>query len=363
MDPAVLDSGSGVCKAGFASPEGPPAVAATAAVRRAEGAEEDAAWVWPVQRGQVVAWGEAEALWRWALYEQLGWVEGEEGPLLLTEPALTSKYARERATQVLFEDFNVAGLYIAEQAPISCFAVGRLTATVIDIGHGKIDIVPVVEGVAVSSAAQRLRLGSGDITDMLMRELGRRGHTVDTHAAMDLKEQISKTAASASDYDRLRSEPTDGAAPMQEEEHTLPDGQIIRTAREGWDCGEALFRPADFLGTEYAEYCLPIAVYNSIMSCHMDQRRNLFENLLLCGGCSTIPGLPERFLSEISDLAPPSFRPALVKPPEYMPDATLQFSAWIGGAILAKIVFPQNQHVTKFDYDETGPGVVHRKCF
>lgn len=52
-----------------------------------------------------------------------------------------------------------------------------------------------------------------------------------------------------------------------------------------------------------------------------------------------------------------------LQPPEYMPENLSLYSAWIGGAILAKVVFPQNQHVTKADYDETGPSVVHRKCF
>ena len=46
-----------------------------------------------------------------------------------------------------------------------------------------------------------------------------------------------------------------------------------------------------------------------------------------------------------------------------MPENLTVYSAWVGGAILAKVVFPQNQHVTKADYDETGPSVVHRKCF
>ncbi|EPS58327.1 hypothetical protein M569_16487, partial [Genlisea aurea] len=50
-------------------------------------------------------------------------------------------------------------------------------------------------------------------------------------------------------------------------------------------------------------------------------------------------------------------------PPEYMPDNLGKYSAWTGGAILAKVVFPQNQHVTKGEYDETGPSIVHRKCF
>lgn len=52
-----------------------------------------------------------------------------------------------------------------------------------------------------------------------------------------------------------------------------------------------------------------------------------------------------------------------LQPPEYMPENLTKYSAWVGGAILAKVVFPQNQHMTKADYDETGPSVVHRKCF
>lgn len=52
-----------------------------------------------------------------------------------------------------------------------------------------------------------------------------------------------------------------------------------------------------------------------------------------------------------------------LQPPEYMPENLSKFSAWVGGAIIAKVVFPQNQHVTKADYDETGPSIVHRKCY
>lgn len=53
----------------------------------------------------------------------------------------------------------------------------------------------------------------------------------------------------------------------------------------------------------------------------------------------------------------------LHQPPEYMPENLARNSAWMGGAILAKVVFPQNQHVTKGEYDETGPAIVHKKCF
>ncbi|KAL6561143.1 Actin-related protein 7 [Orobanche minor] len=40
-----------------------------------------------------------------------------------------------------------------------------------------------------------------------------------------------------------------------------------------------------------------------------------------------------------------------------MPENVLRYSAWVGGVILAKVVFPQNQHITKADYDEIGPSI------
>ena len=50
-----------------------------------------------------------------------------------------------------------------------------------------------------------------------------------------------------------------------------------------------------------------------------------------------------------------------LQPAEYMPDSSVQNAAWMGGAILAKVVFAQSQQVTRTDYDEWGPAIVHKK--
>jgi hypothetical protein len=42
--------------------------------------------------------------------------------------------------------------------------------------------------------------------------------------------------------------------------------------------------------------------------------------------------------------------------------ACCRYAPFIGGAILAKTVFPQNQHITKHDYHEFGPSVVSRRA-
>ena len=44
---------------------------------------------------------------------------------------------RERLTQLLFEQFNLAGLYLGEQGVLSLYSAGKTTGTVIDLGHGK----------------------------------------------------------------------------------------------------------------------------------------------------------------------------------------------------------------------------------
>lgn len=44
---------------------------------------------------------------------------------------------RERLTQLLFEQFNLGGLYLGEQGVLSLYSTGKTTGTVIDLGHGK----------------------------------------------------------------------------------------------------------------------------------------------------------------------------------------------------------------------------------
>ena len=68
-------------------------------------------------------------------------------------------------------------------------------------------------------------------------------------------------------------------------------------------------------------------------------------------------GLPERIEKEMVRLAPPTMKIKVVAPPER------KYAVWIGGSILASLAtFPQ-MVITRDEYNEAGPGIVHRKCF
>lgn len=69
-----------------------------------------------------------------------------------TEPPLNPPENRENTAEIMFESFNVAGLYIAVQAVLALAASWSsakvtdrtLTGTVIDSGDGVTHVIPVV---------------------------------------------------------------------------------------------------------------------------------------------------------------------------------------------------------------------------
>ena len=69
------------------------------------------------------------------------------------------------------------------------------------------------------------------------------------------------------------------------------------------------------------------------------------------------PGISDRMYKEITGLAPSSMKVKIIAPPER------KYSVWIGGSILASLSTFQQMWISKQEYDESGPSIVHRKCF
>ena len=115
-----------------------------------------------------------------------------------------------------------------------------------------------------------------------------------------------------------------------------------------------LYQPS-FIGIESAG--IHETTYNSIMKCDVDIRKDLYANVVLSGGSTMFPGIADRMQKDISALAPPSMKIKVIAPPER------KYSVWIGGSILASLSTFQQMWISKEEYDESGPSIVHRKCF
>ena len=93
----------------------------------------------------------------------------------------------------------------------------------------------------------------------------------------------------------------------------------------------------------------------SVMECDVDIRSHLYSNIVLCGGNSMIPGIRERLHREVEDQCGNWYRT--------IADPHSNNAAWIGGSIIGSLPIFQKIWISKQEYDECGPNIVHRKCF
>jgi actin-related protein len=134
----------------------------------------------------------------------------------------------------------------------------------------------------------------------------------------------------------------------------LPDGQVITIGNERFRCLETLFQPS-FLGIESCG--IHETIFNSIMKCDVVIHKDPYANTVLSGGTTMYAGIADRMQKEIIALAPSTMKIKIIAPPEH------KYSVWIGGSILASLSTFQQMWISKQEYDESGPSIVHRKCF
>eukprot|EP01084_Bolivina_argentea_P231101 389812_1 len=127
------------------------------------------------------------------------------------------------------------------------------------------------------------------------------------------------------------------------------------------------------------------------MRCDIDLRKELFGNIVMSGGSTMFEGIVERMKLELRNLTSgqllidgylreynknkmlyddvvniiyknmDAIYPA-IRPIKIIAPSERKYSTWIGGSILSSLSTFDEMWITKSEYDECGPSIVHRKC-
>ncbi|KAI6657660.1 actin [Oopsacas minuta] len=303
-----------------------------------------------IEYGIITNWDDFEEFTQKVFYSELK-VAPEEHAVLLSEIPIGPKANREKTTQIMFESFNVGALHLKLDMVLAMIASGRLTGTVVSSGGTVSHVIPVYLGYGLPHAILRLDQGGDNVTEHLVRLFTERGYDLTSLENRERVNEIKEELAYISqDYQKEMSQ----VSSLKEEWYSLPDGNIVKIGSERFRCAEIMFNPC-LIGRESCG--LTESVYDSIMKSDVDIRKLLYGNIVLSGGNAMIKGMDTRLARDLTKLAPRSCPVEIIS----LPDKDLL--SWFGGAIFSSLLKSSDVWVTKAEYDDCGPSIIHRKCF
>jgi len=398
----VIDNGTGYTKMGFAGNVEPqyiiPTVIATQegkgtqkAAAQKKGVEDLDFYIgdealansrtydifYPVRHGQIDNWTHMEYFWEHCIFKYLR-CEPEDHYFLLTEPPLNAPENREFTAEIMFETFNVPGLYIAVQAVLALAASWTsknvkertLTGTVIDSGDGVTHVIPVAEGYVIGSSIKHIPLAGRDITAFVQQLMRERGETIPPAESMEVakrvKEQYSYVCPDiVKEFAKYDTEPQKWIRQWTGQDAVTKKPYTVDIGYERFLGPEIFFNPeifsSDFLTP------LPKVVDDTIQTCPIDVRRGLYKNIVLSGGSTMFKDFGKRLARDIKRSV--DYR---IKRSEELSGGKIKavpldvnvishhmqrYAVWFGGSMLASTPEFYNVCHTKAQYDEIGPSI------
>jgi len=395
----VIDVGTGYTKMGFAGNNEPQfimpsaiAVKETARVgdgRVTRGVEDLDFYIgdeamrignpytvkYPVRHGLVEDWDLMEKFLEHCIFKYLR-AEPEDHYFLLTEPPLNTPENREYTAEIMFESFNVPGLYIAVQAVLSLAAswVRRqreeraLTGIVIDSGDGVTHVIPVAEGYVIGSCIKHIPIAGRSITSFIQHLLREREIGIPPEQSLETAKAIKEKYCYmcpniAKEFNKYDSEP-DKYIKHYEGIHSINKKPF------NVDVGyERFLGPEIFFHPEFAnpDFTTPISetVDSVVQNCPIDVRRGLYKNIVLSGGSTMFKDFGKRLERDVKKFVNgrlEATKQLTGQEPKPIDVQVIQhqmqrYAVWFGGSMLASTPdFYQVCH-TKAQYDECGPSI------
>jgi actin beta/gamma 1 len=346
----VLETGSWNCKIGYATDELPRSTILTV-YSELDGQDQvvfgqealtkspSGGFQYLLNNGVVPKWGLMESFWQRALQAAFDTPTTTAGVLANYYPN-SNKFTKEKHTQIFFENFNVPQYFAVSNPLLALYSSGRTSGLVLDAGHSTTSVVPVVDGIAHYLCQTTANFGGKDVTEYLINNTG-----ASNSLAVDIKEHRCRVSL---DFEKEASEFAPGINQI-----TLPDGFTLDIKDSAIRAPEGVFNPAA-IGSQAVG--VTDLILNSLSKCENESRKELISNIIVVGGNSNFPNFNKRLEVDLQMRSQSSMKVrchTMVTPTE---------AQWTGGAVVSRLDSFTPLWITKAEYDEHGPSIVHRKC-
>ena len=124
-----------------------------------------------MERGIIRGENELRWLLDYIYKEELGLTPEQikEQPVLVTEPPFSPLKNRELLARVLFGEYQIPALFVANTSALALYASGKVTGVVVELGHSYSTSVAVYEGSVLPNTLRRLDIGGRDLDQVLFR--------------------------------------------------------------------------------------------------------------------------------------------------------------------------------------------------
>ena len=366
----IIDTGTGYCKSGFSTEKAPSSII-PCLVGRPKYASgrvgfdkkkffvgSEAAAISgvlninnPLSEGVINNWDDIEKMLGFIFSSELK-VDPSDYNILLTETPMNPKENKEKLAQIIFENFNAQGLYIALESLLSLFSAGKDTGISVDIGDGISHFVPIYYGCSIPHAMIRINLAGRDLTQYMNQLLENKGLKFDTMAEKEIIKDIKEKVCYV--YNNNLNNIDNEIKNIESIWYELPDGNKIELKEERIKCPEVLFNPTLINRNDknISQNC-----YEAIEKCDNDIKKEIYNCIVLSGGSTMFPGFEERFYKEIKNLTSDEMKSEI----KIETGNDKKYEVWTGGAMLSMSGFDL-KWITKSEYEESGDLIVHKKC-
>ncbi len=354
---------------------------------------------WPIRHGQVENWDHMERYWQQCMFKCVGACapsthaaptltphllrrylrcDPEDHFVLLTEPPLNAPENREYTAEIMFESFNVAGLYIGVQAVLALAAslaskrVGgsTLTGTVIDAGDGVTHVIPVADGFVLAGSIKSMPIAGRDLTAFVQQLMRERGEPVPPEAALDVARRVKEQhcyvcSALAKEFAKHDREPDKYLRTVSGVRGSTNTPWSATVGYERFLAPEIFFQP-EIYSSDFSTP-LPEMVDRAIAMSPIDTRRALYGNIVLSGGSTMSRDFGRRVQRDVKRLVDARQAESAARSGGDVTASAVEvnvlthhmqrFAVWFGGSVLSSTPDFYKAAHTREQYLEYGPNL------